>query len=299
MVDLNRILTLSEVRQLPSIEYIIQDILPRRGLLFVAGDPKQGKSRFALDLALQGVQGLPLVGLFATKFARVLFLNSEGGHYGLNARESMFEGIPKAQLDGICSYPGTKMPFLTLANGAVNNAMVESLVSQFRSFDIVVFDPLVSFHQGADENSATHMQALMIALRTIATEADVGIIIVHHTNKPGSKTTQAEREAAGGNAMRGSSALYGAADGVLMFWRRGDYHSLIIPEMKNVKGVGKIHMAEDRITGRFYRGFNMESSSEFVPDVVQWRKEFGNDATRLAKAFNLAEYKAQAALEIE
>lgn len=71
--------------------------------------------------------------------------------------------------------------------------------------DIVIFDPLIEFHE-ADENSATQMNAVMRNFQQICKRTKVSPILSHHEGKEG------DSPRIGGDRLRGSSALYGKAD---------------------------------------------------------------------------------------
>jgi hypothetical protein len=75
---------------------------------------------------------------------------------------------------------------------------------------LVVLDPLRDFH-ATDENDAGEMNRLLRPIRQWAVSNVASVVVVHHTKKPGDGHSQYSAK-----DMRGTSALFGIADGVLM-----------------------------------------------------------------------------------
>lgn len=75
---------------------------------------------------------------------------------------------------------------------------------------LVILDPLRNFH-AEDENDSGALLRMLAPLRRWAVDNDSAFVVVHHTNKP--KEGQTTFSA---NDMRGSSAMFGIADGVLI-----------------------------------------------------------------------------------
>lgn len=74
-----------------------------------------------------------------------------------------------------------------------------------------VIDPMREFH-GLEERDSGDMQRLLRPLRRWAIKHDAAIVIIHHTSKPNDQHTGVYNPL----DMRGSTALFGAANGVLM-----------------------------------------------------------------------------------
>ncbi len=69
--------------------------------------------------------------------------------------------------------------------------------------DVIVFDPFIGLH-GLDENSNTHVDAVMKELGRLASEANCAIELVHHTRKVNGAEQNVE-------SIRGASAFVNAA----------------------------------------------------------------------------------------
>lgn len=75
---------------------------------------------------------------------------------------------------------------------------------------LTILDPLRDFHS-LDEKDSGEMISVVGPLRRWAIDHDSAIVLVHHTTKP----TEG-RGALDPNSLRGSSALFGKADGLIM-----------------------------------------------------------------------------------
>lgn len=78
----------------------------------------------------------------------------------------------------------------------------------------LIIDPFRNSHQ-AEEKDSGEMIRILRPLRKWAVENDAAVLLVHHTRKPADEGGKAHTY--GATDLRGSSAIFGAADGILMF----------------------------------------------------------------------------------
>jgi hypothetical protein len=78
-----------------------------------------------------------------------------------------------------------------------------------------------------DENSTRDMGRVVAALDSLVEAYGVAILLVHHTGKP------REAERAGGERLRGSSALFGAVDSVLLLDKVDAEHLRLTLELRH------------------------------------------------------------------
>jgi hypothetical protein len=90
---------------------------------------------------------------------------------------------------------------------AVNADHLAMLVEAMRDPEVVMFgcDPLVEIHD-ANENDNNQMRFVMQCLRLVAKQADVSVLVAHHTKKPGGMSAAGDAD-----ASRGASAVTNAA----------------------------------------------------------------------------------------
>lgn len=113
-------------------------------------------------------------------------------------------------------------------HGLVRNQAVFDAIAHFierESIDVLVIDPLVSFHQ-ADENSNIEMQMVLSVLRELADSGDIAVHYLHHNRKGGDS---------GADSMRGAVALRDGSRALRMLTRmtKDEAKELNIPADKS------------------------------------------------------------------
>ena len=177
-------LTPDQVKALPPIEYLIDGILPKRGLSVLFGPSETGKSFKALDWASTIAQN-----------DTVLYIAAEGqGGYG--KRITAWErhnhksaGKLRQHHDAINLLDETAIGALCQDGKALKPALI-------------IFDTLALCMAGGEENSAKDMGVVIAACKRIQRETGAAVLLIHHSDKAG-------------RWERGSSALRGAADSMV------------------------------------------------------------------------------------
>jgi hypothetical protein len=213
-----RILTSSQLADLPSPAFLVDTLLPADALTMLYGPPGTYKSFLAVDLAAHIALGRPWCGLDVTP-GRVLYVVAESpaGTGGRIAAWAAYHEVDLSQLDR-----------LHWLRDAVNiydplQALALASIVNERDDDLVVIDTLARCTVGAEENSAKDM-GIVIAAADKLRAGGRSVLLVHHTGK------DAER---GG---RGSSALKGAVDAELETVRETGKHrvTLKVRKQKNL-----------------------------------------------------------------
>jgi DNA-binding MarR family transcriptional regulator len=175
-----RIIHASELRNLPTTEWLIEGELPRRGLSVIFGRSGSGKSFLALNYALQLAQNEPVV-----------YVAAEG------------ESGYRLRMDAWCQHNNLTEAKLYFCLGAIAaldttdlNEFLDNLVALKPKF--VVIDTLARCMIGGDENSTRDMSLFVDAMDRI--QATIGglVLVIHHTNRKGEE--------------RGNLSLRNAAD---------------------------------------------------------------------------------------
>jgi replicative DNA helicase len=187
---------------------LVVGVIERATLNVVGGAPKLGKTALATDMIFSIGLGRPWLG-FPTTAATGLAFQGE---------------IPPAQTavrlrlraQDLSPFPPGRMTLVhdrTLRlDDPTSQGRIRALV-RAHAPALVVFDPLARYMLG-NENLAQDMGKVVAFLDGLIQEFGVTVLLVHHTGKPGRDDP---RE--GGQRLRGSSALFAAADSVLMLER--------------------------------------------------------------------------------
>lgn len=203
--------------------WLIEGLLPARGLACVIGEPKCGKSFLTSDMLCTVAQGTLYAGR-ATLQGAVIYLTGEGVS-GFKRRL-----VAMRQHRGI---EGQGVPFFMIENVPDLGSEATDLPQLLAELDAfiaqrcpegpraIVLDTLARCMGEGDENSARDMGRFVNRCGTIERHFGCVVVVVHHVGKDPSR---------GG---RGSNALNGAAD-VTMLVEKGEAHSTVtIEEMKD------------------------------------------------------------------
>jgi hypothetical protein len=177
----------------------------------IGGAPKACKSWLALELAVAVASGRPCLGGFAVPDpGPVLVYAAEDAPLQVRQRIEQLclaRGAPFHALElHLILEPGLRID---------RHEPVERLRATLARHRprLLILDPYVRL-QGADENNATEVAAILATLREISRTFSLALLLVHHARKsPGSS---------GGQALRGSSDFHAWGDSNLYLRRRAD-----------------------------------------------------------------------------
>jgi AAA domain/DnaB-like helicase N terminal domain len=192
-------------------------IVPR-SLVVNGGPAKRGKSLLVLNREIRRAQGRPFLG-FPTTPGRTLYINAEIPEPQLQQRLVLMLG--DCPVAGPVDAETLRTRLLTVTHRGLfidepaGYDAVRRLIEQTKP-DLLSLDPLARFMTG-EENSARDVGQLIKALDRLIQEYRIAIELTHHAGKP---STGDPRQ--GGQRLRGSSALFGAADTVTMLDRAQD-----------------------------------------------------------------------------
>lgn len=214
--------SLSDLVNMPSKEWLIENVIGKGDLIMVYGAPGCGKTFVVIDLIFAACMGKTWARRFnVTRPLNVAYCAGEGLS-GLAARFSAAAECHDAgDLPGFTFFPLTPQLFYQASLYGDENEAPDDIASftaewQARQkegeappLDILIIDTLHSATAGADENSQKDMGIVLKAAKEATAALGCAVVVVHHTNKAGT-------------AERGSSALRGAMDAMIEIKRIGD-----------------------------------------------------------------------------
>lgn len=211
------------------VRWIVDGLVPEQGFAVLGGEPNAGKSLIALDAALRCAHGMPFLER-VTAPVSTLYLVAEGFN-GLAARlRAWIAAHPDAEpVDGC---------YVALHDGAIDltarealarlDALLQECAARHGSAPgILVVDTLAMSLPGCDENDSGPVGAALGILHAIRRKYGCTILALHHVRKQGQGQN---RESPSMAMLRGSSALAGAADVVLIARQDG-----LLRELATVK----------------------------------------------------------------
>jgi len=211
------ILTLGDLldSEAPATEWLIEGILPAKGIAFVAGEPKSAKTWLVFEMVKSVTSGKSFLGHHCYK-SSVLVIDGENGKDEIKRRMTkfMYELSNEAKLAvRQNSYVLSRTGF-TFADE--NYGVFDAFVKVW-NIKVIVLDPFRRFFKG-DENDSMAVGQFIDRIRRIADRYGILFIIVHHTNKQSKRYGGHELD---GSKMRGSSDIYGSADVICMVKKNG------------------------------------------------------------------------------
>lgn len=192
-----------EMEERPEPDWLVDGMLPSRGLGVLYGAPGCGKGFVALDLAFSLATGTRWMGREVTR-GPVVYLAAEGSA-GLGARIRAWK--IEADWFGRAGVHFVSETISLLDAGAISK-LIARLLTLPEAPVLLVVDTVARTMIGGDENSTRDMSLYVAGADRIREETGAAVLLVHHTNK-------------GGEQERGNTALRGAAD-VMMALRKDD-----------------------------------------------------------------------------
>lgn len=197
--DLFEVLSMADIKALPDVEWLIDDIIPSASLGFLYAAPGSYKTFLCYDLALSLAYG------FSTwldkKIAHpgsVLYIASEGSA-GVKNRIIAWQKKHEVTADSDRFRLIRKtMSFMDRTDIDRLERTVAAIVEQYGPIGMVFVDTVSRVLPGADENLQKDMTVFVAACDRIRERFNATVIGVHHTNKNGD--------------MRGSTVFLGQGD---------------------------------------------------------------------------------------
>lgn len=194
-----RILTMADLEALPPPTWLIDDVIPDRGLGVLVGAPGSGKSLFALAVVNSVARQEPLFGLKDVRrsgWVLVLLAEAIASWGARSAAYNDMHGLEvtdnfAAVIDGVDFTSPKAIADLSL--------VVRQEINRRGSYPaLIVLDTVSAAITGVDENSQAAVTPLLAELGRWV-RYGIPVIAIHHPSK-------------GGAAYRGSSAFLGNVD---------------------------------------------------------------------------------------
>jgi hypothetical protein len=204
---------------LAPVPSLIEELLPERGVAFVAGQTGNAKTFCAMDLAISVITGLPFAGRKVCRQGGVLWFAAEAP----DDVAPRLEGIIAGKLGE--EWVGRRLPFAqavkvpTLKDlNALRDliAHADECSAGFKEnhgdlpLAVIIIDTLTAASGFEDENSASEVQKVLKVLHALSRHTKALVLVIDHYGK----ITE--------TGVRGSSAKMASADTVLAFLSEKD-----------------------------------------------------------------------------
>lgn len=162
------------------ISYVVDKVIPERGIVVFAAPPGSYKSALALTMLLQGGEGKPFLDKFAVEQEfKGLYVDMEAGVVGLGTRlRQLKEGHDIETIDRslfLCDEE------ILLDYPEVAEAALSPIIEDY-NIKVVVIDAIVRAMLG-DENAASDVRKVFATLRKLRDKHGVSFVLIHHLTK--------------------------------------------------------------------------------------------------------------------
>ncbi len=181
--------------ELPPRPWIVQPIIPGRGLAMLYAPRGLGKTWFALALAVNAAAGGDLFGWKAPRPVRVLYVDGEMQAEVMQARlAAVVQGIPRPPESGMLHFLCADLHETGLPDLRDPPAQ-EALEERCRELkvELLILDNLSSLCRSGRENEADSWQPVQDFLLRLRRRG-VSVLLVHHAGKGGQQRGTSRRE---------------------------------------------------------------------------------------------------------
>lgn len=188
-----KFLEFKDLRSLPKPEWLLYNVLPTKGVSFIYGPPKSGKTfvmvTVAGSVASENINWADL----ATKHGHVIYIAAE------DIDEVARRFIAWADVNGINDLPNLHFFPCPLALARDTPKFIDAIDKRYPDAEIVLFvvDTLAMCSLGIDENTKKDFDAVLGSLEILWRKYSCSVVAVHHSGKNGE--------------MRGTSSMDGIA----------------------------------------------------------------------------------------
>ncbi len=209
-----------------ALQYVVEGLLIAGGTSILAARPKVGKSVLARNLALAVARGEPFLGR-ASRSGPVVYLALE------EKRDEVRRAFARLDARGVPIF---------VHDGATGPDPVAELrtVLETQRPVLAIIEPLLRFVRIKELNAYAEVSAALEPVTELARATGCHLLLVHHLGK-GERT--------GGEAILGSTALYGAVDAALLY-RKGETRRVLSSTQRYGTDLPDTVITMDPITGR-------------------------------------------------
>lgn len=206
--------SLAELRALPPVQWLVQDIIPEQGYTVLYGPPASTKSFAALHYSLKVAQT-----------GYVVYVAGEGtSGYGQRTRAWMkYHNVSEDKINFVLDVNALNL---------LNRFDVDAFIADIQPYKprMVVLDTLARCMVGGDENQASSIGIVNDSIKHMVNQLKCAVLLIHHSGKAGS-------------SERGSTALRGAADSMVQVSASDGYTVLIQDKLKDAARRDPIKLA--------------------------------------------------------
>lgn len=173
-----------DVTDPPAIPWIVDGLVPERGRVLLAGEPKRARKTWTLmSLALAVASGEPFLGFPTVKPGPALYLSGEERFASVHQRMTLLANGARLGRDLPVYVAPTGAPVPRLDTSA-DLDKVRRAVEQIEPV-LCVFEPWARLRGAGDENDASAVAPILNWLSRLANDSGAAVVLAHHLRKGG------------------------------------------------------------------------------------------------------------------
>jgi hypothetical protein len=233
-------------KPLAPLPWVVEGLAIGPGVTIVGGAGFGGKTMAMQSLILSVVSGTKVWGQFECRQGKARHLDFEQGSRLTTER---YQRLARAMGIDLASLPPDALGVTSLPKGRLDDKSAEdSLVRLLTGVDVALIDAFRGAFPTAKENDSESRKHLDM-LQMVTERTGCAIIVIAHSRKP-----QGESEDDVRTALRGSGALFDAAQTVFMLNGMADKPT-------------KVHNTKDRLLGKTRDTFGISIEDKYDPFV--------------------------------
>lgn len=203
------------------IKYIVQDIIPEGGLVYVCGSSGSFKTFFLIYTALSCLKGSKILNEFETKKCRVLYIDEENRERRMKERILHLSNGLNMDLEELCDFKLWICENFKLGDPE-NLEQVKKEIEDFNP-ELIIVDSISKVFRG-EENNVNHVKLIYDWIKPTIIKNEVTWVFIHHTRKKSGTTKKDD--------MAGSREFSAMADCVLTLDKTGR-NEFMLKQVKN------------------------------------------------------------------
>ena len=216
-------LTLSDLRELPDTEWLIDNIIAPGDLAMIFGLEGTGKTYITIDMIMSALTAQKWAGNFAIDRPITIAYASDEGRRGLKPRflnAAAQYGVDIDNDEGLRIF--LEMPMLFIEN---SEDYITKFISDYQSnygseLDLLVLDTLSNAAVGSNENDSGDAGIVVSAIKRARDALGCATLMLHHPDK-------------GDNAPRGSGKYAGDMDLIIKTTSKKNPHKMALWKAKD------------------------------------------------------------------
>lgn len=208
----------ARLKDMPPMDWLIEDFIPKGALVTLFGASGLGKSFLALDMCLSVSSGEPWLGRYEVEQGHTVYLPFEGVA-GMGQRMRAWEAHRSITETPSSFWYTTEFDTLQHSDPMTRFmlGLAETLPDPPK---LVIVDTLSKAMMGSEENSARDANLAMSQIDRLRAATGCAVVLIHHTTK----NTDSER---------GSTAIRAACDTMLLLKRDDDALLLSVDKQRD------------------------------------------------------------------